>query len=778
MSLTARPHGVRRAVPILLALLAALLLAAGVFRTVRLRSDMADFLPAGQTEAARLMLDELRTGAAANLLLIGIEGAAPADLARISRTLADGLRHSGQFAFIENGTHPFEGQEAAFLFAHRYLLSSVTTAAAFETPALRQDMQGLLAALRSSAASLVVRFGLADPPGALRELAQRWIGGTEIHSEDGVWFATDRTRAVLVARTRAGGLDIAGQDDADATLHAAFAAADPGGARLLVSGPAIFTRDAANGIRDDVRLLSVVSVVLIASLLLWRFRSPLVIAAIAVPIVLSIAVAAAVVQLLFGFVHAVAFGFGMTMLGVTVDYPVLLIGHRKQTEAASGTLRRIGRSFNLAVVTAALGLTGMAFSGFPGIAQLGSFSAVGLLTAAAATRWILPPLIVAADLAPVSAGDPARLLRIERLRRGRMLGTIPLALAVGLLVWHPPRLQRDLASLTPVPQAALDLDARLRKEVGAPDVGQVAVLQGTSADDVLQQEERALPEIDGLIRDHAIGGADLAARLLPSAAAQRARIAALPDDATLRARITEAQAGLLFRADTFSAFASDVAASRRMSPVTLSDLTDPELAARLQPLLFRKDDRWFGLIVPRGVTDPVRLRRVVDKIPDALFVDVGRETNAIVAAYTTQALRFIAYGGAAALLALIVALRNFEQIARIVLSLAAAGLITMAVLDATGTEFSMIHVVALQFAAGVGLDYALFFARRQLDGEERARTLRTLITCNAMTLLTFGLLAFCRTPLLREIGQTVAIGAIAAILSGFLIAGDMPRKAA
>jgi len=66
---------------------------------------------------------------------------------------------------------------------------------------------------------------------------------------------------------------------------------------------------------------------------------------------------------------------------------------------------------------------------------------------------------------------------------------------------------------------------------------------------------------------------------------------------------------------------------------------------------------------------------------------------------------------------------------------------------------------ALQLVAGVGLDYALFFARRQLDEEERARTLRTLTTCNAMTLLSFGLLLFRRTPVLHSIGATVAIGA-------------------
>ena len=96
---------------------------------------------------------------------------------------------------------------------------------------------------------------------------------------------------------------------------------------------------------------------------------------------------------------------------------------------------------------------------------------------------------------------------------------------------------------------------------------------------------------------------------------------------------------------------------------------------------------------------------------------------------------------------------------------------TVAMLTASGVRLSLIHIVSLQFVAGVGLDYALFFARRQLDDKERARTLRTLITCNAMTLLTFGLLALCRTPLLRQIGATVVIGAVAALVFAFLFAG-------
>ena len=46
------------------------------------------------------------------------------------------------------------------------------------------------------------------------------------------------------------------------------------------------------------------------------------------------------------------------------------------------------------------------------------------------------------------------------------------------------------------------------------------------------------------------------------------------------------------------------------------------------------------------------------------------------------------------------------------------------------------------------------------------------MTCNAMTLLTFGLLWTCQTPLLRDIGMTVGIGALLAMVFAFLFAGE------
>jgi predicted exporter len=744
-----------------------------VFRFIDVRTDMTDFLPTGKTAASRFMLQELQSGSAASLILAGIDGAPPAELARISTVFADGLEKTGLFTLVGNGRHALDGPDQRVLFEHRYLLSPATKEDAFTADALHADFQRLLTQLQSSASPLVVQFGLPDPTGAFLAMAPAWIGSSTLRTIGGVWFAADRDRALLVLQTKAPGMDIGAQERADDAIQAAFAATKPGSARLMVSGPAVFARETASSIRSDVRLLSIVSGVLVVALLLWRFRSLAVLMAIAVPIVFSTAMAALVTSLVFGFVHGIALGFGMTMLGVTVDYPVLLIGHRKLGEPAAGTLHRIGRAFTLAVACAALGLTGMVFAGFPGIAQLGLFAATGVLSAAAATRLVLPRLIVAANLAPVWAGNPASLLRIENLRQFRVWGLVPIALAaIGLVSIGGPRWEGDVSNLSPVPRAALALDAELRREIGAPDLGDVLVIRGQSADAVLAEQETLRPRLDRLVSDHTIQGYEAASRLLPSAATQRARQAALPDADTLRANVAAAATGLPFRPDAFAPFEAAVAEARVAKPVPAESLDAPAIAARLRPLLFQRDGSWFAPIAFNGATDPAPLAALATD--GAIFVDMHAETDALVSGGAARAGWWLAGGALAALLAMLVGLRQPFMVARIALAIGSAGLVTVAILTAAGVRLSLIHLVALQFTAGVGLDYALFYARRQLDEEERARTLRTLTTCNAMTLLTFGLLAACRTPLLQSIGATVAIGAVSAMCFSFLFVGLRP----
>lgn len=768
-----------RLAPVLGALLASGALLAAALLLTPIRTDIAGFLPTGRTPASRLMLDELRTGAAGSLLLVGVDGAPAAELARITPAMAAALGRTGLFRVVAAGEAALPSpEEQAPLFARRYLLADT----ALDEASLRTALTALLRALRSSAGPVAAAYGFADPTGAFTAALRAWSGGGRVWAQDGAWFDPERNRALLVAVTRVAGMDAPGQAAALDAVQAAFrdAAAGSPGARLLVSGPAMFAQAAAAAIKRDVELVSATSALLVAGLLAWRFRSLLVLAAIGVPLLLGLAAAAVVTAAAFGGVQAAALGLGAAMAGIAVDYPVLLIGHRKQGEPGAATRARIGPAFRLAVGTAVLGLGGMVLSGLPGLQQLGMFSATALAATAAATWWVLPRLVVAADLAPVAAGNLAWLPRVERARRHRAWALLPAAgvLAAAALAGGV-RWETDLAALSPVPDAARALDAELRGALGAAEAGQVLVVQGRDQQEVLRRQEALRPLLAGLQADGAIGGSEYAAQLVPSIAAQEVRRAMLPPFGILTAQLAAAQSGLPYRASAFQPFLDGMAATASLTPLRPADLDGTALGARLTPLLAPAGTGWRGPVTFRDVRDPARLRAAFAGLDpaEATFVDVRAELGAVLAGYTSGAWRWLAVCAALAAGVLAIGLRrDLGRLPRVAGPVLAAVLLAAGVLTVMGARLSLVHVVALQLVAGVGFDYALFFSRPQLDDEERARTLRTLVTCNLMTLLTFGALALCRTPFLRDIGVTVALGAALAMAAAFLFSGPVPAR--
>ena len=770
----------RRAFPVLGVLLAlALVGAALVAKLVTVRADVTDFLPPGETPAARLLLDELRSGAAASLILIGLEGAPPAELARISRALAADLRALPLFGLVGNEAQSLAAAEQRFLLDRRYLLSSATTANAFTVEGLGTRLGGLLEQLRGSTAPLVKRLGFSDPIGAWLALGQVWLGQSRVElREGGVWFAAGADRALLVATAKASALDAAAGRAALDAVRTAFARSGPGTARLLLSGPGVFAVETAEAIRRDVHLISALSALLVTAFLLWRHRSAYVLAAATIPLLAGLIAGALAVQLVHGFVHAIALGFGLTMLGVAADYPLLLIGQRGASESTRGAARRIWPTMALAAATGAIGLVAMLLSSFPGLSQLGLFSAVGLLTAALTTRFGLPLLVedVAFRGQQVTPGWLAAAAGLQR-RRAWLAASVALAAAY-LVLGGGPVWERDLDGLSAVPPSARALDEELRRQLGAPDVRHLIAITGESAEEVLQASERLEDVVADLVRRGAIGGAELPSRYLPSRRTQMARQSVLPSPDELARRVDAAVAGTPFRPEAFAPFLADVAAQRALRPVVPADFAAaPVLAARLEPLLFKRRGVWHGLALLSDVRSPGAVREAVTALgdPALAYLDLKAETERMVASYTREALTWLAIGGASLLLVLLLALRRPASVARVAAPVAGAVLVTLALLDLLAIRLTLFHLAALLLMAGVSIDYALFLSQAEEEGsaDQRSRALGSVLNCNATTLLTFGLLAFCRNPVLQGIGVTVASG----VLAGVVLAIGLARPA-
>ncbi|WP_052213914.1 MMPL family transporter [Belnapia sp. F-4-1] len=758
---------------LLTALLLLAALGGGLGALVGVRADLAESLPAGRSPASAFLFRELQSGAATTLLLAGIEGAEPAELARVSRETAAGLRASGLFDFVGDGTVTLNEAEQALLFRYRYLLSPETRPEAFTAAALRPKLEALLEGLRSAASPLLARFGFADPTGAFLGLARAFLAESRLEVRDGAWFAAEGPpRALLIARARGGaGLDAEAQGQAVAAFRAAFDAAKPGPARLLLSGPGVFASEAAASIRADVRLITLASGGLLATFLLWRYRSLMLLGLVAVPLAAGTVAGFAMTALAFdGKVQGIALGFGMTMLGVTVDYPILLASLRRPEEGLAAAARRIWPTLRLAAAAAATGLAAMLGSGFPGLVQLGVFAGTGLLAAAATTRWVLPWLLPGARIAARPLPWPVR--AVLGALRGRRRLAAGVAVGAGLLLaaLGGPAWQRDLSALSPVPREAQALDATLRRQLGAPDVRVLFALGPGTEGDVLAASER-LGEALAPLLGTALKGIDLPSRYLPAEATQRARQAALPTPEAAEAALREAMTGLPFRPTAFAPFLAALGESRVLPPLDAAGLAAgaPTLAARLSPLLSRRGEAMVGVALAEGARDTAALAAVAQRLgdPRILFIDVKAETEGLLDAYGRATLLWALAGGVLVLGLLALGLRSPGRALRVAGPIGGALLVTLAALTLLGEALTLFHLASLLLLAGLAIDYSLFLA-----GDATDDTMGAILNCAVSTLLTFGLLAFCGTPVLHGIGLTVSLG----VASAFLLACAMAPR--
>ncbi len=467
------------------------------------------------------------------------------------------------------------------------------------------------------------------------------------------------------------------------------------------------------------------------------------------------------VALLFDGVHGITVAFGFTLIGVVQDYPIHLFSHQRPGLSPRANARALWPTLATGVASTCIAYVTFLFSGVDGLKQLAVFTIAGLATAALTTRFLLPGLI---DPAPRDFADSRFLARlwagVARLPRPRWsLAALALVAALAAVFAPGPFWQNDLAKLTPVPADALALDAQLRTALGAPDVRYVIAVRGDDAEGVLQASEKLRPELDRLVAAKAIAGYDLAARYLPSAAVQLARQRALPEPAALRAELDAAVAASPFRSDAFDEFIADIETAKRAPPLTPKDLAGTPLASSVDGLLLRGDGHATALVSLSGLSDPAAVAAAA-RTQGAQLLDLKEASETLVVAYRGRVLAALAAAAVLLIATVWIALRAPRRVLRVLLPMALTTLLILAVLRVCGVELTLFHLVSLILAAGLGLDYALFFDHAGDDYADQLRTLHALIVCSLMTLLVFALLALSSIPVLRAIGSTVALGVV------------------
>ena len=750
--------------------IAALALSAALIANTRFSTDMSAFLPRTPSAGQRVLVDQLREGVVSRLVLVAIANAPPETLPALSRSLAATLRADPQFAGVANGEPTGFERDRALLWSNRYLLSPNTTAATFTAPALHTALERDVALLGSDLGLLAGRLIPADPTGELFRLLDNLAGPTGPRTENGIWVSPDATRALLMIQTAASGSDIDAQERGLAAIDAAFSKSAPPAAHVVKTGPPVFAVQTRARIKGDAETLSTVATILVAAVLLFAYRSPLVLGLALLPVASGALAGVAAVAAVFGFVHGITLGFGVTLIGEAVDYAVYLFTQTPPDRPARDTLPRIWPILRLGMLTSVCGFSAMLFSGFDGFAQLGLFTIAGLLTALAVTRYVLP-VLRPTGFARHAEGFGRPLAALMRLNpaTNRALVIAPALAGVALLALHTgPIWENELSSMSPIPQAALAQDAALRRELGAPDARFMLVTNGANPEEALVAAEALAPRLAALIVDHRLQAVQSPASLLPSLATQRRRQQALPDAPSLAAALDAAAQNTPFRPGVFAPFQADIATARTQNLLTPADLAGTGIGLRLDTLLIRSPAGWTALLPLHGVADAPAIAAAFASGP-AVFLDLKAESDHLLETFRTEALT-LSLGGALAIVVLLAAtLRQPRATLAVLAPLAAALVCTTAILLSGQGRLSIFNLFGLLLIVAVGSNYALFFARHQGDQAERRRMISSLVLADLCTVIGFGVLALSAVPVLHGIGSTVAIGACLSLVFAALL---------
>ncbi len=773
----------------------------GIISRTQFTADVSAFLPRSPTPEQQMLLEQIRDGLASRLILVGIEGTDASTRARLSKHIAQRLRADPAFLSVSNGEPVNTERDRTFLFDHRYLLSPAVTPARFSVNGLHAAVSDSIDLLASPAGLLVKPLLPRDPTGEMVQLLAQLNSASQPKQIEGAWASRDGARALLLLQTRASGADTDAQQRAMAAIQHAFDSASNASpdAKLLMTGPGVFSVTSRETIRNQVTRLSILGVALIVTLLLLVYRSFTALGLGLLPVFSGALAGIAAVSLGFGAVHGITLGFGTALIGEAVDYAIYLFVQSDLAESGNRDsarqtwTERVWPTIRLGVLTSVVGFAALLLSGFPGLAQLGLYAIAGLITAATVTRFVLPHLLPRNfRIHDVTALGRRLSQLVERAAALRWTGVILLLAACVILLEQRASLwDGKISSLSPVSQADVDLDTRLRADLGAPDVRYLVVVSGADRESVLRASEQVSTVLQAHVDDGELAGFESPSRYLPSTAMQRARQASLPDTVVLEARLAHAVQGLPVRAQLFAPFLADVAAARRQPLLQTAALEKTTMATAVAALLIQNDDHWSALLPLTAASDAgidaerIRASLSVTGLANVLFVDMQAESDRLYSGYLHEAIQ-LSLGGLAAISGLLLSVfRSPLRVLRIIAPLAAAMITVTAGLILFGQQLIILHLVGLLLVVAVGSNYALFFERSDPPHAPEAglraepqpaacliapRALVSMLFANLTTVAGFGLLAFSKVSILQALGATVAPGVILALMYSAMFA--------
>ncbi len=714
--------------------------------------DLSYFLPAAQTAEETVLIDRLGQGPGSRLWFIHLPAGFSESAGQGSNAFKQDLIATGLFASVINGSDELAPDAIPdAVFDNRYLLEDVDVSAA----GIRTALTNRLPDLTFSPGPEWEAFFFADP--YLASVAVMETGVAPLQATAPVWLDA-AGGAYLVAETIAPAYDTEAQITVAGTLQRV--AVERFGVAAESSGVGAYAADIQQTIRAEATARSALATGAIFAVLMFMYRSALLTVLGAVPLLLGVVAALAAVTLIFGEVHGITLAFGFTLFGVAIDYPLHVLSHRR----AGDSVASIWPVMRLGCLSTVLAYCALAGAGSAGLAQLGVFSAVGVLVALLASITFLPAVAPRTVPAGLKATQPVASFEL----RHTIWMLLLLVSGGGLLLQSGNDLfSDDLAALTPLPRDTLERDAALRREFGAPEIRYLILVTGPAAEAVLVTTEQLVDDLRSA--PDSVAGVQSVTDLVPSRKTQARRRAALR---VFRPEfLQDAAAQLGFTADSFDALRAALETAPQRADITVDTYRGSQLAPLVESKLYQRQGTWSSLVTLGRIDNLHAVTETIAQYPGARLVDLKAASVSLVGRYRQEVLLLLA--GAFAVVAGVLwwQVRTLRRWLWIVGSLAGTVLVTVLLTALVFGSVSLFSLIATVLVAGLGFDYLLFLSRGSdadsaISAASIANSRHAILASFLSTAAAFAILGASAVPILASLGFTVLTGVVTAFLLG------------
>jgi thiamine biosynthesis lipoprotein ApbE/predicted RND superfamily exporter protein len=561
----------------------------------------------------------------------------------------------------------------------------------------------------------------------------------------------------------------------------------PAQAELHFTGRPAFVTEIAGGMENDTAGSAGGTLVTIGVLFWLTHRRVRPLCWLLFLLIVILAGTTAMGGLFLGTVNVVSMGFASILLGLAEDFGIVIYQEsRSHPELGARELRHevAPGIFWSAVTTAGAFLT-LNLSTLPGLGQLGTLVAIGIILAAVVMLYgYLPPLLRmrrARDTAPAGEAGSERFLLFmpHRLLPASAIWVVSALLLVGAggLVWkNGPRFDHSTNPLKPKHSEANATLERIKNRFGraqeplwvlVPGADEHAVARGlTRAESVLSSAKS-----NGLIASYTLPTA-----LWPQPDRQQANRPAVA--ALLAERSAMRAAALELGFTTNSLFAADSILDCWQRAVRTPGVFWPTNQASrwiLGKMAARSTNGWLalGFIHPTNAaaTKTFAASWPADLQRDGILLSGWELLGSTV--FDTVVREFPRVFVPIFLLVVIslwLAFRNWREVGLSLFTLLFSGVCLWGAMDLLHWDWNILNLMALPLLLGMGVDFSIHMqlALRRYDGDRlvvRRSVGRALLLAGATTIAGFGSLSFSTNAGMASLGQVCALGITLALIT-------------